>query len=92
MPPTPPPTCDAPGPNGARCYLLAGHPGTAHRGIASWQTEAPADDAPTERLPPIGSTVRRRPPVPNVRELQGPELLRALADELDRDGYTTDDL
>jgi hypothetical protein len=51
-----------------------------------------ADDAPTERLPPIGSTVRRRPPVPNVRELQGPELLRALADELDRDGYTTDDL
>lgn len=50
------------------------------------------DDAPTLQLPPIGETVRRRPPVPNVRELKGPELLRALADELDRDGLSVDDL
>jgi hypothetical protein len=54
---------------------------------------APGDDAPTTRLPPIGETVRRRPPVPPaVRELKGPELLRALADELDRDGLSIADL
>jgi hypothetical protein len=41
--------------------------------------------AQTMRLPPIGDTVRRRPPVPGVRELKGAELLRALADELDAD-------
>jgi hypothetical protein len=52
-----------------------------------------ADEAPTTRLPPIGETVRRRPPVPPaVRELKGPELLRALADELDRDGLSIADL
>lgn len=39
----------------------------------------------TVRMPAIGKTVRRRPPVPNVRELRGSELLRALADELDRE-------
>jgi hypothetical protein len=51
------------------------------------------DDAPTAKLPPIGETVRRRPPVPPaVRELRGPELLRALADELDRDGLSIEDL
>jgi hypothetical protein len=54
---------------------------------------AAKDDRPTEKLPPIGETVRRRPPVPpSVRELKGPELLRALADELDRDGLSLDDL
>jgi hypothetical protein len=50
----------------------------------------PAGDDPAEtmRLPPIGETVRRRPPVPPpavVRELKGAELLRALATELDRE-------
>jgi hypothetical protein len=54
---------------------------------------AHADEAPTQKLPPIGETVRRRPPVPPaVRELKGPELLRALADELDRDGLSIADL
>jgi hypothetical protein len=41
----------------------------------------------TRPLPPIGQTVRRRPPVPgNVSELSGSALLRALADEMDRNG------
>jgi hypothetical protein len=53
---------------------------------------AAADDAPTAKLPPIGETIRRRPPVPDVRELRGPALLRALADELDRDGLSIEDL
>lgn len=43
------------------------------------------DDHQTQRLPPIRETVLRRPPVPEVRELRGPDLLRALADELDGD-------
>jgi hypothetical protein len=90
----PTPTCDAPGPNGARCYLLRDHPsGMPHRGIVGWTTEpAPADDAPTERIPPIRDTVRRRPPVPDIRELRGAELLHALGDALERDGLSLDDL
>lgn len=47
----------------------------------------PADDAATTRMPPVGATVRRRPPVPPpavVHELQGADLLRAIAEELDR--------
>lgn len=39
----------------------------------------------TLRLPPITDTVRRRPPVPAVRDLAGAELLRALADAIDAD-------
>lgn len=44
-----------------------------------------ADDTPTTRLPPIRETVgvRRRPPVPVVRDLNDrAELLRAMATEL----------
>lgn len=53
-----------------------------------------ADDAPTMKLPPIGETVRRRPPVPNVRELDPgtPAMLRALADAMDADGLDVEDL
>lgn len=46
------------------------------------------DDAPTQKFPPIGETLRRRPPVPppaEVRELRGAELLRALAGALERE-------
>ena len=85
----PPPACDAPGPNGVRCYLLPHPPTVDHRGITSWPAD---DDAPTERIPPIRDTVRRRPPVPDVRELRGAELLHALAEQLDRDGFSLDDL
>jgi hypothetical protein len=46
---------------------------------------AASDDAPTAKLPPIGATIRRRPPVPDVRELKGAELLRALADAIAND-------
>jgi hypothetical protein len=49
------------------------------------------DDRPTAKLPPIRETVLRRPPAA-VRELKGPELLRALADELDREGLSVEDL
>lgn len=43
------------------------------------------DDHPTAKLPPYRETVLRRPPVPDVRELKGAELLRALASEIERD-------
>jgi hypothetical protein len=46
----------------------------------------------TRPFPPIGQTIRRRPPVPGIRELRGSELLRVLADELDRDGLGGEDL
>lgn len=49
------------------------------------------DDAPTQKFPPIRETVFRRPPPPAVRELRGAELLRALADELAREGEDLDD-
>jgi hypothetical protein len=55
---------------------------------------APADDE-TRPFPPIGGTVRRRPPVPppaEVKDLQGAELLRALADEMERQGFDVADL
>lgn len=45
----------------------------------------PDDDAPTAKFPPISETVLRRPPPVPVRELRGPELLRALAEEIERD-------
>lgn len=57
------------------------HRENGHRPVG---VAAPALDE-TLRLPPIGDTVRRRPPAPGVRELKGAELLRALADELDAD-------
>jgi hypothetical protein len=50
------------------------------------------DDAPTQKFPPISETTRRRPPAPEVRELRGSELLRALADELDREDLDDEDL
>lgn len=53
---------------------------------------AHVDDRPTQKLPPIGETVRRRPPVPDVRELKGAELLHALGDALARDGLSIEDL
>lgn len=54
---------------------------------------APSLTDETRPLPPIGETVRRRPPVPApVRELKGSALLRALADELDADGLGGEDL
>jgi len=40
------------------------------------------DDRPTQKFPPLRETILRRPPPPEVRELTGPELLRALAEEL----------
>ena len=40
------------------------------------------DDAPTAKLPPVRETVLRRPPPPEVRDLKGAELLRALADAI----------
>lgn len=41
------------------------------------------DEAPTQKFPALGGpTVFRRPPPPPVRELRGPELLRAIAEEL----------
>jgi hypothetical protein len=49
------------------------------------------DDRPTAKLPPIRETVLRRPPAA-VRELKGPELLRALADAMDADGLDVEDL
>jgi hypothetical protein len=81
---THPPRCLAPHPfvPAILCGLAAGHDGE-HQGRAYW---SPAGDGPpTVRLPPITDTVRRRPPVPDVRELRGPELLDALADELRRE-------
>jgi hypothetical protein len=66
------------------CGLCVGHDGD-HEGRAYWTT-ADRDGAPTAKLPPLGVTVRRRPPVPPpavVEELTGPELLRALARELE---------
>jgi hypothetical protein len=50
------------------------------------------EDAPTTRIPALRETVRRRPPVPDVRELRGAELLHALGDALERDGLSLDDL
>jgi hypothetical protein len=53
----------------------------------------PFDDR-TRPFPPIGATVRRRPPVPpaaDVQELQGVELLRALADAIEADSVTRDE-
>lgn len=43
------------------------------------------EDAPTQKFPPIRETVFRRPPPPAVRELTGPDLLRALAVEIERE-------
>lgn len=43
------------------------------------------EDASTQKLPPIRETVLRRPPPPQVRELSGAELLRALAAEIEKD-------
>lgn len=84
------------GPLSIACSRPEGHDG-AHAGNAvAWTDTAAAraaEDPPTERLPPIGETVRRRPPVPApVRELKGSALLRALADELDADGLGGEDL
>jgi hypothetical protein len=45
---------------------------------------APAGDE-TRPMQPIRETVRRRPPAVGIEELKGAALLRALADELDRD-------
>lgn len=77
--------CDEIGPAGARCWLEPGHRGD-HTGEVQWTV----DEAPTEKLPPLRETVRRRPPAPVVRELsERVELLRALVDELaayDEDG------
>jgi hypothetical protein len=83
-----PPSCPArfPGPVVIGCQLDAGHPGP-HTSTVQWDAPGVAwrndDDAPTAKLPPITETVRRRPPVPHVRELKGAELLRALAAELE---------
>jgi hypothetical protein len=58
--------------------------------------QVPMDDQ-TRPFPPIGTTVRRRPPVPpaaQIQELTGADLLRALADELERpepDSVTRDE-
>lgn len=52
----------------------------------------PLLDDRTRPFPPIGATVRRRPPVPPaVERLQGAELLRALADAIDADSVTGDE-
>lgn len=95
---THPPRCLAPHPfvPAITCGLAAGHDRgaepTDHQGRAYWSSST-AEGPPTVRLPPITETVRRRPPVPtNVRELRGAELLRALADELDRDGLSGEEL
>lgn len=51
-------------------------------------------DDQTRPFPPIGTTVRRRPPVPAaavVQELQGADLLRALADAIEADSVTGDE-
>jgi hypothetical protein len=74
------------GPLSIACDRPADHEG-AHAGHAvAWTDTAAArpaaswvDDAPTAKLPPITDTIRRRPPVPDVRELKGAELLEALA-------------
>jgi hypothetical protein len=51
------------------------------------------DEAPTQKFPALGGpTVFRRPPPPPVRELRGPELLRALAEELASYDEDQDDL
>jgi hypothetical protein len=89
---TPLPLCLAPHPfvPAILCRLPLGH-GNDHAGRAYWTTKG--DEGPaTVRLPPIGETVRRRPPVPPVQELRGSELLRALADELDRDDLGGEEL
>lgn len=47
----------------------------------------PADEDPTQKLPPLRDSVfRRPPPPPAVRELTRGELLRALAEEIAADG------
>lgn len=49
------------------------------------------EDRPTERLPPLRETILRRPPAPDVRELKGAALLRALADAIGDDEDLDDD-
>jgi hypothetical protein len=74
------------------CGAAVAVSGPLYRRHLDWHTATGTDYAgaleETMRLPPIGETVRRRPPVPppaEVRELKGSELLRALARELDRE-------
>jgi hypothetical protein len=85
------PLCLAPHPfvPAILCGLGAGHDGD-HAGRAYWSTVRD-EGPPTVRLPPITETVRRRPPVPDVRELTGPELLRAIAVELEREATDLED-
>jgi hypothetical protein len=81
------PACDAHGIGGARCHLMLGHPGL-HAAELRWGPAADDDDAPTVTLPPIRDTVgvRRRPPVPEVRDLADrAELLEAMGRELGRE-------
>ncbi len=65
------------------CGLSAGHTGE-HAGRAYWEPAGDDDGPATMRLPPVRDRVGilRRPPAPEVRELRGADLLRALAEQL----------
>jgi hypothetical protein len=84
------------GPLSLACVREDGHDG-AHLATGVGWTDtsaaaAAASEPPTQRMAPIRDTVLRRPPAVEVRELRGPELLRALADELDREGLDGEQL
>lgn len=64
---------------------LAGAPGGGIAVLAVEMLEALAAADETRPMQPIRETVRRRPPAVGIEELKGAALLRALADELERD-------
>lgn len=76
-------------PSQARAWLEEGF--QAVREVVALEVDG---DPPTEKLPPIGETVRRRPPVPAVRELDPgtPAMLRALAAAMEADGLDVEEL
>jgi hypothetical protein len=64
----------------------------AHDEALAAAAPAARDDAPTQKLPPIGETVRRRPPVPPALVPGTPDQWRALAAAMEDDGLDVEDL
>lgn len=64
------------------------HEALGHVDFFEQRLRGQGDETPTAKLPPIGDTIRRRPPVPTsapILELSGAELIRGLMAELEHE-------
>lgn len=91
----PRPICFAPGLRGMaqelRCMEDAGHAGP-HRAEVTWELPD-ADEAPTQKLPPVRDSIgaRRQPPALRALPPGSAELLHLIADALKADEDLADD-